>query len=71
MFEYWTVTTCPSLNARVVAMTAGARGPLREAAKARWTLGTAKRSAGPSTTAMIAIALRCFLTVSIFRLRNG
>ncbi len=59
------MTTCPSLNARVVAMTAGARGAFKESAKARWTLGTARRSAGPSIIAIIAIDLRCVRSVFI------
>jgi len=59
------VTTCPSLNASVVAITFGARGPFRESAKARWTVGTASSSAGPRTIAIIAIDLRLFRIVFI------
>ncbi len=49
-------------------MTAGARGAFKESAKARWTLGTARRSAGPSIIAIIAIIaidLRCVRSVFI------
>src|SRR5713101_3539700 len=66
MFEYWTVTTFPSMKASVVAITLGLRGPSTESARTVCTLGSARRSAGASTSATTAIARIFSLIVLIF-----
>ena len=66
MFEYWTVTTLPSLNASVVAITEGFRGPMIESAKATWTAGNDNSINGPRTSKTSAIALVFPVRVCIF-----